>query len=139
MPKSEIGNIPDEWFKRVHPDDRERLEVHLAAHFRRLIAQFEHEYRVLHRDGNYRWMLCRGLQRSGMRPGRPCAWPGRRPTSPIESRPSSACSTMPCTTCLPACPTARCWSTGWGARWRGSSARPTTALPCCFSTSTASR
>lgn len=59
--EEEIGNTPDEWFKRVHPDDRERLEVHLAAHFRRLIAQFEHEYRVLHRDGNYRWMLCRGL------------------------------------------------------------------------------
>jgi diguanylate cyclase (GGDEF)-like protein/PAS domain S-box-containing protein len=56
-----IGNTLDEWLRRVHPDDRERLEVRLSAHHHRLITHFEHEYRILHRDDSYRWMLCRGL------------------------------------------------------------------------------
>lgn len=56
-----IGTDPDEWLARVHPDDRERLEVKLAAHFRQLITHFQHEYRICHRDGTYLWMLCRGL------------------------------------------------------------------------------
>lgn len=57
----EIGNDPSEWFDRVHPDDREGLEARLTAHLRRLIAGFEYEYRMLHRDTTYRWMSCRGI------------------------------------------------------------------------------
>ncbi len=57
----QIGTAPEEWFSRIHADDRERLEVRLAAHRKRLITHFEHEYRILHSDGEYRWMLCRGL------------------------------------------------------------------------------
>jgi len=57
----EIGTAPEEWFSRIHPDDRELLEMRLAAHYKRLISHFEHEYRILHSNGNYRWMLCRGL------------------------------------------------------------------------------
>ena len=57
----DIGTSPDEWFCRLHPDDRERVEWRLLAHTRRLITSFELEYRILHRDGNYRWMLCRGM------------------------------------------------------------------------------
>jgi diguanylate cyclase (GGDEF)-like protein/PAS domain S-box-containing protein len=57
----EIGTSPDEWFNRIHPDDRERVELRLLAHTRRLITSFELEYRMIHRDGNDRWMLCRGI------------------------------------------------------------------------------
>ncbi|MCL6540115.1 MAG: EAL domain-containing protein [Roseiflexus sp.] len=57
----EIGNRPSEWFDRVHPDDRDGLDVRLTAYLRRLITSFEHEYRILHRDGAYRWMRCRGI------------------------------------------------------------------------------
>lgn len=57
----ELGTDPAEWFERVHPDDRERLEIHLRAHFRRLITHFQHEYRIRASDQSYRWMLCRGL------------------------------------------------------------------------------
>lgn len=57
----EIGTAPDEWFSRIHPDDRERVELRLLAHTRRLITSFELEYRMLHRDGQYRWMLCRSI------------------------------------------------------------------------------
>ncbi|NJN96049.1 MAG: PAS domain-containing protein [Anaerolineales bacterium] len=52
---------PNEWFDRVHPDDLERLRVHLAAHFRRLLTNFEAEYRIRNSNGDYRWMVCRGL------------------------------------------------------------------------------
>jgi PAS domain S-box-containing protein len=47
----DIGTSPDEWFHRLHPDDRERVEWRLLAHTRRLITSFELEYRILHRDG----------------------------------------------------------------------------------------
>ncbi|MGQ9547897.1 MAG: EAL domain-containing protein [Roseiflexus sp.] len=57
----DIGTSPDEWFHRLHPDDHERVEWRLLAHTHRLITSFELEYRILHRDGNYRWMLCRGM------------------------------------------------------------------------------
>lgn len=59
--ENEIGDTPSEWFDRIHPEDRELFEVRLMAHFRRLLSHFQHEYRILHRDGSYRWMLCRGL------------------------------------------------------------------------------
>lgn len=59
--ENEIGDTPGEWFDRIHPEDRELFEVRLMAHFRRLLSHFQHEYRILHRDGSYRWMLCRGL------------------------------------------------------------------------------
>ena len=57
----ELAPALSEWLSRVHPDDREQLETHLAAHCRRLISHFVQEHRVLHRDGEYRWMLARGL------------------------------------------------------------------------------
>lgn len=57
----EIGNSPAEWFRRIHPDDQEALQIRLTAHLRRLISTFEHEYRLEHRDGAYRWMACRGI------------------------------------------------------------------------------
>lgn len=57
----EIGNHPSEWFDRVHPDDRDGLDVRLTAYLRRLIAGFEYDYRILHHDGAYRWMHCRGI------------------------------------------------------------------------------
>src|SRR3979490_1996091 len=59
--ESEIGDKPDEWFNRVHDADRERVNQEIAAHQEGLVPQFESEHRVLHKDGTFRWMLCRGL------------------------------------------------------------------------------
>jgi diguanylate cyclase (GGDEF)-like protein/PAS domain S-box-containing protein len=56
-----IGNDPAEWFDRLHPDDLPLLEIQLEAHRQRLIDRLEVEYRIQHKDGCYRWMLCRGL------------------------------------------------------------------------------
>jgi diguanylate cyclase (GGDEF)-like protein/PAS domain S-box-containing protein len=57
----EIGEGPCEWFDRVHADDLEGLRSALAAHIDGRVAHFEHELRVRHKDGSFRWMLSRAL------------------------------------------------------------------------------
>jgi diguanylate cyclase (GGDEF)-like protein/PAS domain S-box-containing protein len=57
----EICEDPDEWFRRIHPDDVERVRADIKAHLDDLTPHYENEYRILHRDGNYLWMLGRGL------------------------------------------------------------------------------
>ena len=59
--ESEIGDNPNEWFDRIHDADRERVNEEVAAHQKGVVPQFESEHRVLHKDGTFRWMLCRGL------------------------------------------------------------------------------
>jgi diguanylate cyclase (GGDEF)-like protein/PAS domain S-box-containing protein len=57
----EIGDRVGEWLDRIHPNDRERVQLELKAHVRGAAVPFESEYRIQHRDGQYRWMLARGL------------------------------------------------------------------------------
>lgn len=57
----EISDSPDEWFDRVHPEDIERLRLEISSHLQGHTPHFENEHRMLHRDGDYRWMLSRGL------------------------------------------------------------------------------
>jgi PAS domain S-box-containing protein len=70
-PKMKIlgGQEPDcainsrtEWRSklRIHPDDGPRFDERLREHFRGRTARFECEYRVLHADGNWYWLLARG-------------------------------------------------------------------------------
>jgi diguanylate cyclase (GGDEF)-like protein/PAS domain S-box-containing protein len=57
----ELTANADEWFGRVHPDDIGPLKTAIAAHRADQSGHFEHEHRVCHHDGEYRWMLCRGV------------------------------------------------------------------------------
>jgi diguanylate cyclase (GGDEF)-like protein/PAS domain S-box-containing protein len=57
----EIGNDPEEWLSRVHPDDRSRVKAEVAAHILGGSAHFESEHRMLHKDGSYLWMLSRAI------------------------------------------------------------------------------
>jgi diguanylate cyclase (GGDEF)-like protein/PAS domain S-box-containing protein len=57
----ELSGNPEEWLSRIHPEDIEAFRTDLAAHLAGLTARFEHECRVRQRDGDYRWMLSRGL------------------------------------------------------------------------------
>ncbi len=57
----ELGDAPGEWLGRVHPDDRAALTQALEAHLSGASQHFEHEHRVQHRDGSYRWVLARGM------------------------------------------------------------------------------
>jgi diguanylate cyclase (GGDEF)-like protein/PAS domain S-box-containing protein len=57
----EIKSSPEEWFRRVHPEDVEALREELSAHIEGVVPHFEMEHRMLHRDGSCRWMLTRGM------------------------------------------------------------------------------
>jgi diguanylate cyclase (GGDEF)-like protein/PAS domain S-box-containing protein len=59
--EEEIGNSPDEWLKRVHRDDRKQVKENLTSHINGNTHRFESEYRMQHSNGNYVWMLSRGL------------------------------------------------------------------------------
>jgi diguanylate cyclase (GGDEF)-like protein/PAS domain S-box-containing protein len=57
---SAIGSSPDEWFARVHRDDLPRVMAALEAHLAGGHGHYECEHRMLHRNGTFRWVLCRG-------------------------------------------------------------------------------
>jgi diguanylate cyclase (GGDEF)-like protein/PAS domain S-box-containing protein len=59
--EQEIGDRPEEWLGRIHPDDRDEVEARIAAHLNGRNAHFEGEYRMMHKDGAYRWAISRGL------------------------------------------------------------------------------
>jgi PAS domain S-box-containing protein len=57
--EQEIGNG---WWEGVHPDDR---ELCIATHFKCFAARqrFRMEYRLMHADGDYRWVETTGVPR----------------------------------------------------------------------------
>jgi diguanylate cyclase (GGDEF)-like protein/PAS domain S-box-containing protein len=56
----DIGTSPDEWFDRVHVDDRDRVTTTLAEHLADGSDHYESEHRIRHRNGTFRWVRCRG-------------------------------------------------------------------------------
>jgi diguanylate cyclase (GGDEF)-like protein/PAS domain S-box-containing protein len=58
---SEIWSDPEDWFSRIHPADRARVRDQLKAHCQGLTPEFSSEYRILHKNGHYIWMLSRGI------------------------------------------------------------------------------
>jgi diguanylate cyclase (GGDEF)-like protein/PAS domain S-box-containing protein len=52
---------PDAWFELVHPDDVERLRREIDHHLTGSSPHFENEHRIRHADGDWRWVLTRGL------------------------------------------------------------------------------
>ncbi|HKP87435.1 MAG TPA: EAL domain-containing protein [Blastocatellia bacterium] len=59
--EGEIGNRPDEWFKRAHPEDAENLQTELTSHLLGATPHFQMEHRLRKKDGKYCWVLTRGL------------------------------------------------------------------------------
>lgn len=57
----DVGNSPEEWFRRVHPDDSAQVQRDIAALLAGTPLRFENQHRLLHKDGTYRWMSCRGM------------------------------------------------------------------------------
>ena len=62
---AEIGDSPEEWLVRVHPDDRISVAEHQEEHFQGRCEQLRGECRMLHKDGQYRWILYRGTAVAG--------------------------------------------------------------------------
>ena len=61
LEKSDISSSPDEWLSRIHREDRSLFERRFQEHINFHWSQFQCEYRILHQDGDYRWMLTRGM------------------------------------------------------------------------------
>jgi diguanylate cyclase (GGDEF)-like protein/PAS domain S-box-containing protein len=59
--EQDIPAQPAAWFERVHPEDIERVRAAIAAHLDGTNEFFENEYRMLHKNGSWRWVMCRGL------------------------------------------------------------------------------
>ncbi len=57
----EIQDSIDSWFSLVHPDDIDILKEELKAHLDGIKPHFEVEYRILHKNQTYKWVLSRGL------------------------------------------------------------------------------
>jgi diguanylate cyclase (GGDEF)-like protein/PAS domain S-box-containing protein len=57
---SELDNCLESWFERIHPEDLYWVKRELSVHLEGLSPRFDSEYRILHQDGSYHWMLSRG-------------------------------------------------------------------------------
>jgi diguanylate cyclase (GGDEF)-like protein/PAS domain S-box-containing protein len=61
LEEAEVGEGPEEWLGRVHPDDVARVRAKLKDHSEGRIPVFEDEHRIRHKDGVFRWVLSRGF------------------------------------------------------------------------------
>ncbi|MDM8519719.1 EAL domain-containing protein [Anaerolineales bacterium HSG6] len=59
--EAELQPKISEWFERIHSDDAEQLHQQIELHLAGKTANIQCEYRILHKNQSYYWMLCRGL------------------------------------------------------------------------------
>ncbi|HYE00783.1 MAG TPA: PAS domain-containing protein [Alphaproteobacteria bacterium] len=59
--EGDIGDRPEEWLGRVHPEDLVWVRATVEAQFARPSNPFQIEYRIFDAGGRTRWMLCRGI------------------------------------------------------------------------------
>ncbi|SFU72607.1 CHASE domain-containing protein [Pseudoduganella namucuonensis] len=57
---ADIRNAPEEWERLLHPDDRERVFATFQAYLNSASAPYQAEYRMLCKDGGWKWILARG-------------------------------------------------------------------------------
>jgi diguanylate cyclase (GGDEF)-like protein/PAS domain S-box-containing protein len=57
----EIGAHPDEWLMRIHHEDIGRVRKSLDSYLAVVNGHYESEHRILHRNGTFRWVRCRGV------------------------------------------------------------------------------
>ncbi len=68
----DLPNRRPAWRQLLHPDDMDNTEAALEAHLSGATGRFEHAFRILHKDGRYRWFLSRAsaLRHANGRPYR---------------------------------------------------------------------
>lgn len=69
--QEEIGNSLDEWKIRVHPEDMDRVMHDITEHFEGRSGSYINEHRALCKDGNWKWILDRGMVISRDKSGAP--------------------------------------------------------------------
>jgi PAS domain S-box-containing protein len=57
----ELADTREGWLGCVHPDDRAPLQQALQRHLDSPDVRFDHEMRLVHKDGSVRWVLSRGV------------------------------------------------------------------------------
>ena len=58
--EGELTDRPEEWWDRTHPRDIDLLRQEIQSHIEGHTGHFECEFRMLHKDGTWRWVLSRG-------------------------------------------------------------------------------
>ncbi|MCY0093219.1 PAS domain-containing protein [Hoeflea ulvae] len=58
--REEVGDSPDIWLQFVHPTDKERLKTSDLDHIAGKTPYFEEQFRMLHKNGSWVWILDRG-------------------------------------------------------------------------------
>ncbi|MCH7882656.1 MAG: PAS domain-containing protein, partial [Proteobacteria bacterium] len=69
--EDEISSDLNEWEKRIHPDDKDRVMADVNRHFVGEAPYYENEHRVLCKDGTYKWILDRGTVVARTEDGKP--------------------------------------------------------------------
>src|SRR5262245_17720150 len=59
MNDSELTADANYLLRRIHHEDRESVQAAIHTYLSGQVTRVEHEHRLLHQDGTYRWMLCR--------------------------------------------------------------------------------
>jgi len=57
----EVGVSPDEWFRRVHPQDLDQLKAAIAAHLEGRAPAIENRHRIARSDGTFDFTVFRGV------------------------------------------------------------------------------
>ncbi|HEY6911971.1 MAG TPA: EAL domain-containing protein [Myxococcales bacterium] len=55
-----LSGLPADWLERVHPEDTAPLRAAISSHLEGRTPAFDHEHRVRHGDGEWRWLHARG-------------------------------------------------------------------------------
>ncbi|MBK7000274.1 MAG: PAS domain-containing protein [Rhodoferax sp.] len=72
----DIGGMVDEWVKRVHPDDVDRVMAEIQEHMNGNTDFTGIEHRLLCKDGSWKWVLGRGVVVNRDQDGRPLRFVG---------------------------------------------------------------
>jgi len=69
--EEEFQNRREEWEKRIHPEDGPRVTVDLQAYLDGRSPAYASEFRMLCKDGSWKWILSRGMVISRDTDGKP--------------------------------------------------------------------
>jgi PAS domain S-box-containing protein len=65
----------EDWISLLHPDDAASIKAAMDSHLNGKTEKYEHEYRLRHRDGTYRWIRTSGKVTRDQ-DGQPRRWTG---------------------------------------------------------------
>lgn len=59
--EDEVSPSPDEWVRRLHPDDRDRVLAEILTHVEQKTESYSSQHRIRRKDGSYIWVMTRGI------------------------------------------------------------------------------